>query len=864
MDAAGFSGPGPDDRTVAEWNSNSDASGAPGIGPNKLCLGEIIGSGGMGQVYRATEGGREVAVKFLAGAFRVSQVYAARFRREHQTLSRLTHPNIVQVYNISDDNSYFTMELVHGPNMQDWLRGLQQPPSARQIANIVLKIASAVEYANRNGIIHRDLKPRNVLIVWSSNGAGECIPKIIDFGVAAVDGATQLTCTGQAVGSLNYLPPESLDVEQAAGGESTVDVYGIGGLLYFLMCGRAPFDDQASTAHELISALQSDYIVPSLPRTSGRVVDKTLETICLRCLAKSPDDRYASAGEVVGDLLRYLNGVSIVAVRDSARKRLTRLVRRNAKSLAMTTAALACAVTMAALWVDANRGRAEADRTVDNLLGVLDSQASVLASSEILKSPENHALCDALFDGYRISHQTLNLTRLSAEDTLHHAAQLLVIAEVAHQIGNLETATEFAELFSDVHHGVSEESRASQEWSILASSQMLLRAEVLLDAEELDAAFELANATLRQLACFSPEKHTEFCRLEADLLSACARSRYLRYRRGVGLLEVANYCLREVALRRRLLGNSGSDIDRISLAKALGRLGLAIYKSGSISSQMNDFISPTAETSDFEALSQEALGLLASLDQPDSVDALLTRCDIQNTLGMSYVRRDTEKAVGQHRDNLRIFKGLRDRFPLVVDYQLAVARSHGNLADALEFSELHLSAAETGGDLNEALEHRQAAFELYCQTYDEFGLQRDSINDICVHGVKMFYAARVLSDRKDLARVAIDGILRRTSGRVAAIQDVSPIFAATMFAELLSAQGEWGDPAGLDIRGEFRLALKLALSPNLLKQAGYRDRLEKAWCASPALLSLAGDEILSAYKEYGYASPENLLANEGP
>ena len=544
-----------------------------------LELGGLLGSGGMGQVYRASLKGKPVAIKFLSQNFRLEAPNETRFRREHQSLSLLKHPCIVDVYEISRDGTFFAMELLDGPNLQDWRNSLQSAPAPELIAKLMLQIASAMEYAHRQGVIHRDLKPRNVILVEQTSASPT--PKVIDFGIAAVEDATQLTSTGEAVGSPRYLPPECLTEASDLHKMPAVDIYGLGGLMYFLLCGRAPFDDQASTQIDLLQTLKNPYAFPNPPRHISRQA-RSLENICMRCLHRNPRQRYHSAGEVVAELSRYLAGESVLAVPDSLTQRMLRTVRRHAKPITISLASFACAVTMALFWNEARKGKAVATKTVSSLLEVLDTQAEIIGSSEILQNPDNHRLCEALFRGYRASHHALDLSRVGERDALVHATQLQGIARVALEIGQLGTAQEFLDFFDAVVAAYHESGRSQSEaWSTLQFQSRVLRAEWLLLSDQPHKAICAARETLGHL-----ESHTEsgdgFSRIAADLLKVCGRAGYVKYKRDFGMLETADYCLQEVALRRELFLQSKTDEDALALAQSLGRLGLTVYKSGKL------------------------------------------------------------------------------------------------------------------------------------------------------------------------------------------------------------------------------------------------------------------------------------------
>jgi len=253
----------------------------------------------MGVVFRARQVslGREVAVKVLRDAWLATPAQVKRFRAESANAAKLKHPNIVAVHEVGeqDGQHYFAMDLVLGKNLAESTREGPLPP--RQAAELVTKVASAVQHAHEQGVLHRDLKPSNVLL----DAQGE--PQVTDFGLARpMDDESSLTLTGQILGTPGYIAPE-----QAKGGVAVgpaADVYGLGALLFHLLTGRAPFVG-ASAAETLTQVLQQE---PLSPRLLNPAVPVDLAAVCLKSLRKVARERYTSAGELAEDLKRFLDG----------------------------------------------------------------------------------------------------------------------------------------------------------------------------------------------------------------------------------------------------------------------------------------------------------------------------------------------------------------------------------------------------------------------------------------------------------------------------------------------------------------------------------------------------------------------------
>ena len=256
-----------------------------------------IGEGGMANVYLAYDTilDRNVAVKVLRGDLATDEKFVRRFQREALSASSLSNPNIVEVYDVGEDNGeyYIVMEYVEGKHLKNLLkkRGKLTVPEA---VDIVLQITSGLSVAHDSYIIHRDIKPQNILIL--DNG----LVKITDFGIAVAMNATQLTQTNSVMGSVHYLPPE-----QASGKGATLqsDIYSIGILMYELLTGKLPFkgDNAVEIAlkhlKEPMPSIKDEY--PEIPQS--------VENIILKATAKNPKNRYVDAREMHEDLKTCLD-----------------------------------------------------------------------------------------------------------------------------------------------------------------------------------------------------------------------------------------------------------------------------------------------------------------------------------------------------------------------------------------------------------------------------------------------------------------------------------------------------------------------------------------------------------------------------
>jgi eukaryotic-like serine/threonine-protein kinase len=270
--------------------------------------GERLGSGGMSNVYRATDRilERTVAVKILAEHLSDDERFVARFRREALAVAKLIHPNIVQVYDtgVDEGRHYIVMEYVEGRSGAQILQR-QGPVGAEVAAEIGIQACAGLDYAHRRGIIHRDVKPGNLMIVGGPVGGGaEMTVKLTDFGIARAIEQTRITQVGSVVGTAAYLAPEQVRGEEAT---PATDVYALGVVLYQFLTGRLPYE--GSSLAELAVRQQNETPLP--PSTYNDEVPEPLGGAVLRALEGDPNRRYASAEELSAGLRRGLEGEDV-------------------------------------------------------------------------------------------------------------------------------------------------------------------------------------------------------------------------------------------------------------------------------------------------------------------------------------------------------------------------------------------------------------------------------------------------------------------------------------------------------------------------------------------------------------------------
>jgi hypothetical protein len=356
----------------------------------------VLGRGGMGVVYRARHLAlnRPVALKMIRAGASSSASALARFRSEAQAAARLQHPNIVQIYEVGEHDGlpYCALELVEGGSLAAKVG--KERPAPREAARLVEVLAGAMHFAHCRNVVHRDLKPANVLL------AADGTPKVTDFGLARqLDTDSGQTRPGVVMGTPSYMAPE-----QASGQSSTAgppaDVYALGAILYTLLTGQPPF--RGTTSLETLDQVRHQGPVPPSRLVSG--VPRDLETICLKCLAKEPDRRYASAQELAEDLRHFQNGEPVRARPVGPGERLWRWARRNPAVAALVAVihvlALAGIVGIVWQWREAvtargqaqSRAEAEAQAKRQTELTLADMHASFGMQADAHNQPAQAVL----------------------------------------------------------------------------------------------------------------------------------------------------------------------------------------------------------------------------------------------------------------------------------------------------------------------------------------------------------------------------------------------------------------------------------------------------------------------------------------
>ncbi|WP_165070631.1 serine/threonine-protein kinase [Paludisphaera rhizosphaerae] len=434
-----------------------------------------LGRGGMGIVYEARQGGlgRVVALKVLRSGLFATDEECRRFLNEAEAVARLDHPAIVPIFEARRSRGlyFYSMRRVGGAGLD---RKLEQGPlEPAEAARLVARVAWAVDEAHRHGVLHRDVKPANVLV----DESGESF--LTDFGLARridADGEDG-TRSGAVLGTPSYMSPEQ--AEGRIGDLTTAtDVFGLGGVLYATLTGRAPH--VGSSVVDTLDRVRK--VPPEPPSRINRKVPRDLESVCLKCLEKEPSRRYASARELAEDLDRWLEGRPTLARPVSALARGRMWARRHPLPAALASA-LGAAVILGMIgvgwqWREAERQRRHALRLLDyvsnRLLAqastemnpqganvtvreVLDRQASMIGG-EFQSEPETEGpLREVIGNAYH----SLGLFD-AAEKQLRRASELIETSEGEESLASIRVATRLGRLMGDKGAHAEAERRLSQ------------------------------------------------------------------------------------------------------------------------------------------------------------------------------------------------------------------------------------------------------------------------------------------------------------------------------------------------------------------------------------------------------------------
>jgi serine/threonine-protein kinase len=645
-----------------------------------------IGRGGMGVVYRARQRGlgRIVALKMILPPH--GERERARFRTEAEATARLSHPNIVPIYEVGQEGDcpFLSMEFVPGQSLDKRLAESLMAP--RAAAELVLTLARAVAYAHEKGVIHRDLKPANILL------AADGSPKITDFGLARQlrladvppDGQPEGLSSVAIVGTPSYMAPEQCQAGEPV--SPAADVYSLGAILYEILTGRPLFRGQ--TVLDILELVRSQDPVP--PRRLVPKVPRDLETICLKCLAKQPQHRYASAAALAEDLRRFLGSEPILARPVGRAEQALRWCQRNPVVAAMAggiAAALLCGTIVFAsltVWAinektiaagNARRADEHARRADDNATLARTSAQHEKTARELAEyrfAQAEKAVEDYL-DGIE------NDERLKEADFFDLRKQLLA------------SAVPFYEDFVQARPGdAALEAKRGRAYGRLA----LVRRQVG-EYERAAADFRQMQAIFQKLAGEFPSvaQHRQELARSHHGLSAVLRS--------LGRQEEAVTAVRQaVALQEELVAAFPHVADyRQDLGKIRDTLGMLLRELGSYEAAAAEY--------------QQAFALQRPLAAENPTNASyrydLSRsynnlANVLNSLGKQ------AEAADARRQGLALLQALAQEFPEVANYRHGLAMSHHNLG--LLYTQLQ-QEAEAEVEYRQALALRKLLAEEY-------------------------------------------------------------------------------------------------------------------------------------------------------
>jgi serine/threonine-protein kinase len=259
---------------------------------NRYEIVEVIGTGGMSVVYKATchRLNRSVAVKILKDEYVSNDEFRRRFHTEAQAVAMLSHPNIVAVHDVSHSENveYIVMEMIEGITLKQYMQK-RGALSWTETLHFSLQIAKALSHAHGRGIVHRDIKPQNIMILRDGTA------KVADFGIAHLQSAGQETVTNDALGSVHYISPEQAKGEPV---DARADIYSFGVVMYEMLTGRLPFEGDSPVA----VAIQHISSIPLMPRDINPDVPKKLEAVVMKAMNPRLDERYQSIEEMRSDL----------------------------------------------------------------------------------------------------------------------------------------------------------------------------------------------------------------------------------------------------------------------------------------------------------------------------------------------------------------------------------------------------------------------------------------------------------------------------------------------------------------------------------------------------------------------------------
>jgi tetratricopeptide (TPR) repeat protein len=654
------------------------------LGLGRFVIAEEMGRGASGVVYRATDTqlGRTVALKVPRAGWLMSPEDQEQFLREARNVAQLAHPAIVSLFDAgrSEGTCYLVYEFVAGTTLAG--RMAKARPLPRESAELVARLAEALHYAHKRGVIHRDIKPSNVLI----DGDGR--PHLTDFGLArSASAETSVTLSGDVLGTPAYMSPE-----QARGDSHKVDartdVYGLGVVLYELLTGEVLF---RGTSRMLLRQVLEDE--PPPPRRRNEHVPVDLEVICLKCLAKAPDHRYADAQALADDLRRFLDGRPILARPAGRAERLGRWCRRNpgiaslASALAIALVAGLAAVTY--LWLTAERQKDLAVLAHKDARQAVEENLTIVSESDLLNVSGMQPLRKRLLEAALAYYQRLLRRRDQPESLADVADAQMRVARITELIGSkeealasyLEALGHNTKLVASGRPRADDQSRLAQCWAAAGKLQHRLGR-----LDEALASYENARRIDEVLARDHPSV-TEY----REELARCA---YVigALRHDTGHPEAAaEEFERARAIREQLVADHPDEADaQAALAESYHGLALLKYKGGDVNGALAHY--------------DRTRRLYAQLaaDHPDEAEYQANLASSENDIGgMLYLTGRLDEAIASSERARVALAKLADANPAVVEFQALLAKCQSNLGSIYADKGDRASSLEAGRQARE-------------------------------------------------------------------------------------------------------------------------------------------------------------------
>jgi serine/threonine-protein kinase len=671
-------------------------------GRGRYLLLNLHAQGGIGQVWlaRDPEIGRDVALKELRPERQGHAAAQARFLEEARVTGQLEHPGIVPVHELvraADGRTFYTMRLVRGRTLGEAIReyhrkrqaGTAGPLELRGLLTAFVAVCQAVAFAHSRQVIHRDLKPANVVL----GDYGEVV--VLDWGLAKVLGATEEgptellpvslepgerdeTAQGQVLGTPAYMAPEQAEGRVDLVGAAT-DVYGLGAVLYEVLTGHPPF---AGPTDEVVRRVVREE--PARPRQVVAEAPAALEAVCLKALAKSPADRYGSAGELAKEVERWLADEPVAAYRDPLTTRLTRWGRRHRTLAATAAAALVAALVglgaVLAVQARANAQLAAANRRVEQRYALAVEAVKTfhtgVSEDFLLKQDQFKPLRDRLLRSAADFYGRLGSLLGEEADPASRrglAQANFELAELTAKVGRAEDALATHRAVLARREALAADPAAGPEAQVDVGRSLTAVAS-LLDAtgkgDDAEATFRQAESLLDGLARSSPMAVAPAAR--AALADCRSRLGRLLEMRGRVADALAAYRLAREEQQAAADAPSSPAAARRDLADTLSALGQLLQRSGRLA--------------DAEVEYRAALKLYQALadENPNVAEYRSRLADTRHWFSVNLARQGRSKeTIAEMRASMALYRGLAAEYPAVTEYRLQLAHGHYTLAHYL-------------------------------------------------------------------------------------------------------------------------------------------------------------------------------------